>query len=138
MLVKMSTTIKLPQTLTPVRMVIGTEEITAYASISDDFNPIHMDVEAAQDAGFKDIIAHGTLALNLIWESIERTFDFAQQPEITVDVRFKAPVYRGQTVETGSVHLSKMGNYEVWISDQNGMRAIEGTLQIHFDTVNGE
>jgi len=134
----MNTIPKLPQTLTPVRMVIGTKEITTYATISDDFNPIHKDVETAQNAGFTDIIAHGTLSLNLIWESIERTFDFAQQPEITIDVRFKSPVYRGQTVETGSVHLSKMGNYEVWISDQDGIRAIEGTLQIHFDTVNDE
>ncbi|MGB2179432.1 MAG: MaoC family dehydratase [Porticoccaceae bacterium] len=138
MLVKMNKIPKLPQTLTPARMVIGTEEILAYATMSGDFNSIHMDVEAAQDAGFKDIIAHGTLALNLIWESVERTFDFVQQPEITVDISFKVPVYRGQTVETGSMRLSKIGNYEVWISDQDGIRAIEGTLQIHFDTVNDE
>ncbi len=126
----MNTVSELPSELIPIRMTIGAGEITAYAEMSGDFNPIHMDAEAARSAGMNDVIAHGTLTLNLIWESIERNLDLSNNPELTLDVRFKAPVYRGETVETGSALQPGKSAYDVWVSNQDGLRVIECTLGI--------
>jgi len=119
-----------PSQLVPIRLTIGREEIAKYAQMSDDFNPIHMNADAAREAGMKDAIAHGTLSLNLVWESIEKSLDLSRDPELSLDIRFKAPVYQDNTVETGSVLKSENGDYEVWVSNQDGVRVIEGTLQV--------
>lgn len=130
MLVEMKTEMNFPKELIPNRLAVGRAQIDAYAEMSNDFNPIHMDAEAARSAGMTDAIAHGMLSLNLIWESIETSFDILHSHELSLDVRFRSPVHLDETVETGSALKTETGDYEVWVSNQNGLRVIEGTLKV--------
>ena len=120
-----------PIDLVPHRLSIGKSQIEAFAMMSGDFNPIHMDEAAARRLGMKGVVAHGSLSLNLIWESIESSFDLAENPRLRLDVRFKLPVYLDEIVESGGKRCSGTGDYEVWVSNQDGQRVIEGLLTVH-------
>jgi 3-hydroxybutyryl-CoA dehydratase len=55
-------------------MTITGEQIDTFAKITGDYNPIHVDEEAAKAAGFPGRIAHGALSASLISAEInERT-----------------------------------------------------------------
>lgn len=116
-----------PAELVPLRLTVGKEQVDAFAEISGDFNPIHIDDEAARQVGMKGAVAHGSLSLNMIWESIESSFACVGDPRLQLDVRFKAPVYVSDTVEAGGKKRSDR-EYEVWVYNQDGTRVIEGVL----------
>ena len=40
---------------------VETEEITAFAALSGDWNPLHVDGEYARSAGYQSEVAHGML-----------------------------------------------------------------------------
>jgi len=129
MLGDMSNNKELPETLTACRLNnIGRDQINAFADMSGDYNPLHMDIDAAQRSGMNTIIAHGSIALNLLWESIERSFKARSDPEMRLDVRFRAPVHLDDSIETGGSRIENTDDYNVWVSNQDGERVIEGTL----------
>ncbi len=117
------------KTLTPVRLRIDQRSIENYAALSDDYNPIHTDPIFAAATSLGGVIAHGTLSLNLLLESIERTFGATVAGQHEVSIRFKAPVREGDTVEAGG-QVATDGTYDVWIRNQDGISVIEGTARL--------
>lgn len=115
--------------LKPVRLRISRERIMAYAAIANDYNPIHVDPEFAAKSAMGGIIAHGTLSLNLIWQSIEETFGKPVGKRYLSDIRFRAPVRENDVVEAGGVKLAE-DIYSVWVKNQEGASVIEGTATI--------
>jgi len=116
------------RTLVPVRLLVDMPVIRAYAQITADFNPIHVDPGFAAATPMGGVIAHGTLSLNLIWQSIARTFGQAQLEGWSLDVRFTRPVRAGDTVEAaGTESTTRPGTFEVWVRNQDGAAVIEGT-----------
>lgn len=113
---------------------VGREQIAAFADMSGDYNPVHLDVDAAKRSGMNSIIAHGSIALNLLWESIERSFKRRRDPVMELDVRFRAPVHLDESIETGGSRIDDTDDYNVWVSNQDGERLIEGTLRISTHT----
>ncbi|MGV6806465.1 MAG: MaoC family dehydratase [bacterium] len=111
--------------LKPVRLKVTSELISGYAVVSDDFNPIHLDPEYAAASPMKGIIAHGTISLNLIWQSLEQTFGNQPVDHAMSDVRFKAPVRENDVLEAGGEILAD-GAIEVWVRNQDGVKVIEG------------
>jgi acyl dehydratase len=75
---------------------ITREAIRAYAQISGDENPIHLDDQVAQAAGFPGVIAHGTHLMGILglaldqWELASAVHRF--------DVQFVRPVPAGTTL----------------------------------------
>lgn len=130
MLGNMSNGKELPKNLAPCRLNVGRDKINAFADLSNDYNPLHIDIEAAQRSGMNTIIAHGSIALNLLWESIERSFKRQGHPQMQLDVRFRAPVYVDESIETGGSRNGATDDYNVWVSNQDGERVIEGTLKL--------
>lgn len=111
--------------LTPVRLKVTRDLIREYATISDDFNPIHVDPDYAAASPMRGIIAHGTLSLNMIWHAIERTFGKDGAGCVITDVRFRAPVRENDTLDAGGDVLES-GRVNVWVRNQNGDNVIEG------------
>jgi 3-hydroxybutyryl-CoA dehydratase len=81
---------------------ITREAIRAYAQIAGDENPIHLDDQVAQAAGFPGVIAHGTHLTGILghalgqWELPWTVHHF--------DVQFVRPVPAGTTlVLTGRI-----------------------------------
>ncbi|MFI5429597.1 MaoC/PaaZ C-terminal domain-containing protein [Aeromicrobium sp. UC242_57] len=75
-------------------------DIVAFAGLSGDFNPLHMDAEwVRENTGFGARIAHGLLILSI--SSGLRTpglDDLAIQAYLNVDRRMSAPTFAGDTV----------------------------------------
>src|SRR5690625_1105936 len=51
--------------LTQIELKITNEMITQYATVSNDNNPIHLSIAAANEAGFPKQVAHGMLLIAL-------------------------------------------------------------------------
>src|SRR5947209_2399240 len=83
-------------------------DIVAFAGLSGDYNPIHMDHEFAKTTPFRRPVAHGLL----IW-SISSGLGSYAPPVRTLaflgvrDWQFKGPVFVGDTIRLRSKVLEK-------------------------------
>jgi len=118
------------RTLTPVALDVDLPAIQAYADITGDYNPIHVDPAFAATTPMGGVIAHGTMSLNLVWQSIQATFGAEAAAEAAIDVRFAKPVRIGDRVEAGGTETDTPGRFEVWVRNQDGVAVIEGTATV--------
>jgi len=104
--------------------------VERYAALTADYNPIHIDPDFAARTVYGKPIAHGTMGLNLVLETIERTF--GEVPEnTTLDTRFVNPVMVGSRVRAGGVLRDEaMGTYDIFVETEAGTRVIEGICTI--------
>ena len=83
----------------PVTHVVGRAEIDAYAALSGDRNPLHMDEAYALAAGFAGVIAHGPIGLQTAFELVARWLgEDADAAGVRLDVAFRGPVHLGDEV----------------------------------------
>lgn len=75
-----------------VKYTITNEQIKDYAGISTDNNPLHVDEEFAKKTVFKGIIAHGTIPLAYLFQTVYEYFDVPWINGIIYTVKFIAPV----------------------------------------------
>ena len=86
--------------LQSVSKTITQEQLDAYARVSGDRNPLHLDAEFAANTMFGDIIAHGMLTLAFISEMMALTFERDWLETGGLRVRFKGAAYLGDRVGT--------------------------------------
>jgi len=72
--------------------------IAAFAGLSGDFNPLHVDEEYAKGTIFKGRIAHGLLVMSLISGSLGMTFAGTAVAFTEFRARFLKPVRPGDTI----------------------------------------
>ena len=86
-------------------------DITLYAGISGDTNPVHLDDEFAAESMFKGRIAHGMLSAAFISAVLGARMPGPGAIYISQTLRFKAPVRPGDTVtavaEVTDINLEK-------------------------------
>lgn len=118
--------------LVPVSLAVDQDKIDLYAAVSDDFNPIHIDSEFAAGTAMGGIIAHGTMSLNLVWQSLRRSIPDISWSEVSIEIRFLRPVRVGDTVTSGgrAPEDSDGRNYAIWVTNQRGEQVISGALDI--------
>ncbi len=81
--------------------------IDAYAELSGDYNPLHVDVEAGKAAGFGGTIAHGPIALQAFFRAATAwTGADALPPGSTVKVTYRAPVKPGDRIRCLTSEMS--------------------------------
>ncbi|WP_111735807.1 MaoC family dehydratase [Roseovarius amoyensis] len=118
----------MPKNLEPVSLNVTMPTIMAYADLTDDYNPIHVDREFAEKTEMKGIIAHGTMSLNLIWQSLRKTLGNEAVAGARLNIRFVRPVRENDTVTGGGIEQEGApGTYDVWVSNQKGEQVITGT-----------
>ena len=113
--------------LTAKTMHVGEAQVVAYAELSGDYNPLHLDESFANTTPLGTRIAHGTLSLNLLWQSIAASCDGAEG--LTLDIRFVKPVYLGDTITAGGDGWDSEGRANVWVKNQRGETVISGSLR---------
>ncbi|MBI4220180.1 MAG: MaoC family dehydratase [Chloroflexi bacterium] len=122
------------------------EQIRAYADAAGDHNPIHLDEEYAASTQFGRRIAHGMLVLAFASEMLSTAFPSEWPAAGHLKVRFKAPVYPGETVRTEgeavSAHQTEEGReieYRISVLKQDGTEAIAGQaiVRLRKGTVQG-
>lgn len=82
-----------------VSETVTQETIDSYADLSGDYNPIHVDQEAAAASEFGGTIAHGPIALQTFFRSLTDWLGTEAPPAGTVvNVTFRAPTRPGDTI----------------------------------------
>ena len=79
---------------------IDQRRIELYAEASGDYNPIHVDREYAVGTQFGSTIAHGMMVAAIVSEAMAVAFGRLWAEGGRMRLRFKAPVYPGDTVTT--------------------------------------
>ena len=124
----MHTEDKQPTELTPVTLQVTAEAIRAYAELTQDYNPIHLDPEFAKNTAMGGVIAHGTMSLNLMWQSLAQSLGSAALCDGAMQIRFQRPVRIGQQVTAkGTALVDTPGTYAIWVENEEGVRVIEGS-----------
>ena len=77
---------------------IDQRRIELYAEASGDYNPIHVDREYAVGTQFGSTIAHGMMVAAIVSEAMAVAFGRLWAEGGRMRLRFKAPVYPGDTV----------------------------------------
>lgn len=120
----------MPQTLMPARMTVTEATILAYAELTGDWNPIHVDEAFAAASPMGGRIAHGTMSMNLLWQSIVATFGEVAARGAALEVRFVRPVRIGDSVETGGEPAADGTHWTLRVRNDRGEDVITGTLAL--------
>ncbi len=73
-------------------------DLKAFADISGDYNPVHLDAEYAANTPFKQRIAHGMLSASYISTVLGTKLPGAGTIYISQTLNFKGPVHIGDEV----------------------------------------
>ncbi len=118
-------------TSTPARTIEGWD-VSLFAGLTGDFNPLHTDAEFARDNVFGQRIAHGllTLAISSGLQNLSGTFSGTVIAFAGIDaLRFTAPVFFGDTIRTAMTVTEKRETskpdrgilrFSVVVSNQHG------------------
>ena len=82
-------------------------DIQAFAAVSGDTNPVHINAEAAERTMFKQRIAHGMLSASLISTVLGTKLPGPGTIYLTQNLKFRAPVTIGATV-TATVEVTAL------------------------------
>ncbi|HLO14698.1 MAG TPA: MaoC family dehydratase [Anaerolineales bacterium] len=80
--------------------VITDEMIHAFANLTGDTNPVHLDDAYAAGTRFGRRIAHGMIAAGLISATLANDLPGPGTVYLSQTLQFKAPVYPGDTIIT--------------------------------------
>jgi 3-hydroxybutyryl-CoA dehydratase len=118
--------------LTRVSLQVHMDVIRAYAELTQDFNPIHLDREMAAAGPMEGVIAHGSLSICLLWQAVFASFgDRALGDGVDLDVRFLKPVREGETLCAGGRSLAgDPDRFEVWVRGDDDSDRVAGTLHL--------
>jgi acyl dehydratase len=110
---------------------IAREDLRRYAEASGDFNPLHLDPEFAQQAGFDDVIVHGMLGMALLGRLI--TESLGPQRLLAFGVRFRHVIRTGEAIHCRARLKARIGEaavlaLEAW--NPAGTLLIEGTATL--------
>ena len=124
------------QHLTPlVKPPITQEQLRHYSEASGDFNPIHLDEQAAQQVGLEGVIAHGMLSMAFLGQFVNQ--QIAAIPGARIEylkVRFLNMVRLGDTLtclgkvkaRTTYQDFSQSIAIECWAQNQQGNKVTAG------------
>lgn len=117
---------------------ISEHDIYAFAGITGDFNPIHIDREAAAKSVFGNRVAHGMLTGSLISTVIGNKMPGPGSVYLEQHLKFKAPVFIGDTC-TAKVTVSEILNadkgiyrLDTCVENQNGAVVSEGYAVVKY------
>jgi len=80
--------------------IITDEMIQAYADLSGDTNPVHLDDDFAAGTRFGRRIAHGMIAAGLISATLANDLPGPGSVYLSQSLQFKAPVFPGDEITT--------------------------------------
>jgi 3-hydroxybutyryl-CoA dehydratase len=110
-------------------------DISNFAGITGDFNPVHIDKIAAEKSIFKERIAHGMLVASFISTVIGMYLPGKGSIYLEQNIKFLKPVKIGDTI-TAWVEIinfdSEKNIYSLstWVENEQSTKVIDGTAKI--------
>lgn len=119
---------RLVRTLTP-------EDIRAFAAVSGDVNPAHLDTSFANDSMFHGVIGHGMWTGSLVSTILGTQFPGPGTIYLEQSFRFKRPVRVGDTLTVEVVVLEKHDDKHTLVLDctignQHGDQVVVGQAKV--------
>ena len=114
-----------------ISKTIADEDVRAFAELTGDRNPVHLDEEYAAGTRFGRRIAHGMLGASLVSAVLANELPGRGTVYLSQTLRFTAPVFLGDTV-TARVVVKQVREdkpvvtLETVCTNQRGERVVEG------------
>ena len=116
-------------------------DVTMFAGVTGDFNPVHIDAVAAAKTRFGGRIAHGMLSAGLISAAIANKLPGPGSIYLGQTLKFTLPVRIGDTVTATITVTEILPRRRVKMStictNQNGEKVLEGEATVMIDEGNG-
>jgi 3-hydroxybutyryl-CoA dehydratase len=114
-----------------MRKTITDEDVRAFAELTGDRNPVHLDDEYAASTRFGRRIAHGMLGASLISAVLANELPGRGTVYLSQTLKFTAPVFLGDTVTARVVvkHVREdkpVVTLDTFCTNQHGERVVEG------------
>jgi acyl dehydratase len=112
------------------------EQINAYADVSGDHNPIHVNPEAARAVGLDGAIAHGMLSMAFAAQLLTDWLATRPKPggwALRLRVRFQGMTQPGDTLTCRGALGTRTDDQQpvvVWIDNQRGERLTTGDADV--------
>ena len=118
-----------------VSKTISEADIYAFAGITGDINPVHVNKEYAAETRFGKRIAHGMLTASLCSTLVGMCIPGIDAIYLGQTLKFVRPVFIGDTVTatgkiTEIIREKKIGYMKTTIVNQNGEIVIEGEATV--------
>ena len=114
--------------------IIDDKQVRAFAEVSGDRNPIHLDDAVAAKSKFGQRIAHGAILFGLISKVLGMDLPGLGTVYLSQTCNFKLPVFIGDTVrlEARIVELlpKSIANISTIITKQTGEVVMDGMAQV--------
>jgi 3-hydroxybutyryl-CoA dehydratase len=116
---------------TETKVKVTDAMVRAFAEVSGDFNPIHLDAEFAATTRFKQRIAHGMLSASFISRALANDMPGAGSVYLGQSLKFTAPVFIDETIAikctmTAIREDKGIATIETIVTKENGEVAIKG------------
>lgn len=116
-------------------------DVTMFAGVTGDFNPVHIDAVAAAKTRFGGRIAHGMLSAGLISAAIASRLPGPGSIYLGQTLKFTQPVRIGDTVTATVTVAEVLTKRRVKLTttcrNQNGETVLEGEATVMLDESNG-
>ena len=119
----------LPPVLAPATLAVTMDAIRAYGVLTDDFNPIHIVPVFAATTPMQGVIAHGTMSICLLWQSVQQSLPPQVFDDLDLDIRFVKPVRVGELLTAGGERQAD-GGYAVWVRGPDGADRLNGQIRV--------
>jgi 3-hydroxybutyryl-CoA dehydratase len=122
--------------------VVTPELVRAFADVSDDHNPIHLDPEYAAGTPFGGCIAHGMLLGSMISAILANELPGPGTIYKRQELVFRAPVPVGARV-TATVTCTEMvpersdATFETTVVREDGTLVMSGTARVRYPAATG-
>jgi 3-hydroxybutyryl-CoA dehydratase len=116
---------------------VTSDDVMSFAKITGDFNPVHIDDEAASKSRFGGRIAHGMLSAGLVSAAIANRLPGPGSIYLGQSLRFTAPVRIDDTITVTLAVTELLSKNRVRVStvcrNQNGETVLDGEATILVD-----
>lgn len=115
--------------------LITDEKIRAFASISEDYNPIHLDEEYAKNSRFGKRLAHGAMVSSFFSSLFAMKLPGPGSIYVSQDTKYKKPVFINDIVlveiEVIDINLERNRVYFSTTCFVDGVEVLSGKAEIY-------
>ena len=114
---------------------VTAEDVKAFAMVSHDYNPAHLDENYADNSQFKGVIVHGMWAAGLISALLGTKFPGVGTIYLNQSLSFRRPVHINDTL-TATLTVKQKNDDKKWVTldcqvtNQDGKAVVTGEAQI--------
>jgi 3-hydroxybutyryl-CoA dehydratase len=118
-----------------VSKTVSEHDVYAYAGVTGDFNPVHVNAEFAKTSMFKQRIAHGMISAGLISAVLGTELPGISTIYMGQDLKFLAPVFYNDTLTAEVECIEKNDEkhrlvFRTTVTNQDGKIVTDGKAMV--------